>query len=275
LPELPEVETLRRGLERHLTGRTITSARVPVPKMLKGRITDPEAFDAALQGRRIENVGRRGKHLIFRLDAGYYLLLHLKMRGQLLVAAPGEVEDKYLATTLELDDGRALRFYDMWTWGELRILTEDELAAHPPLRVMGQEPFSKDWTPAVLLESLSRRPRAAVKAALLDQAVVAGVGNIYADESLFRARISPLRPAGAVSAEEAARLHHEVRAVLAEATEGGGTTSDNYVDSDGRVGRYAPRVYDRAGQPCVTCRAALVRTKVIGRGTTYCPACQQ
>ncbi len=274
MPELPEVETLRRGLERHLTGRTITGVRVPVPKMLKGEIADPAAFAAALRGRRVENIGRRGKHLIFRLESGYCLLLHLKMRGQLLVAMQNEAEGKYLAAVLEMDDGRELRFHDMWTWGELRLLTLSELAAHPPLAAMGLEPLSEEWTPDALHRSLSRRPRVSVKAALLDQAVVAGVGNIYADESLFRAGISPQRPAGAVSEGEASRLHHEVRAVLTEAIDGGGTTSDNYVDTDGRAGRYLPRVYDRAGQSCVQCGTPLVRTKVIGRGTTSCPSCQ-
>ena len=274
LPELPEVETLRRGLERHLTGRTILRTRVPVPKMLKGSVTDPAAFDMALRGRRIENIGRRGKHLIFRLDEGYYLLLHLKMRGQLLIAPHNQAEGKYLAAALELDGGGELRFHDMWTWGELRLLTDSEFAAHPSLAGMGQEPFSDEWTPQSLQQSLARRPRAAVKAALLDQAVVAGVGNIYADESLFRAGISPLRQAGTLTGDEAVRLHQEVRAVLAEATEGGGTTSESYVDAEGQAGRYTPRVYDRAGRPCVDCGAPLVRTKVVGRGTTYCPSCQ-
>ncbi|MBV9849786.1 MAG: bifunctional DNA-formamidopyrimidine glycosylase/DNA-(apurinic or apyrimidinic site) lyase [Armatimonadetes bacterium] len=274
MPELPEVETLRRGLERRLTGRVVTRVRVPVPKMLKGRVVDPEAFAAALGGRRIESVGRRGKHLIFRLDCGYYLLLHLKMRGQLLVVPRDLEEGKYLAVALEMEDGSELRFHDMWTWGELRLMTEAELAAHPSLKAMGLEPFSDEWTPQALQRSLSRRARTSVKAALLDQTVVAGVGNIYADESLFRAGIGPLRPAGSLTDVEASRLHREIRCVLAEATGDGGTTSDNYVDADGRTGRYAPRVYERAGQPCVRCGTPLTRIKVTGRGTVYCPSCQ-
>jgi formamidopyrimidine-DNA glycosylase len=275
LPELPEVETLRRGLERHLTGRTILGARIAVPKMLKGAITDPAVFAAAVQGCRIENIGRRGKHLIFRLDCGYYLLLHLKMRGQLIMAAQGAPEEKYLAAVLEVENGRELRFHDIWTWGELRLVTEAELAAHPPFRTMGLEPFAEEWTPLALHQSLCRRPRAAVKAALLDQSVVAGIGNIYADESLFRAGISPLRPAGALTEAEAAGLHREIRSVLTEATEGGGTASEDYVDTDGQIGRYTPRVYDRAKQPCPRCGTPLTRTKVTGRGTTYCLACQR
>ncbi len=274
LPELPEVETLRRGLERHLVGRVITHVRVPVPKMLKGSVGDPGEFAAVLQNQRIESISRRGKHLIFRLDCGYYLLLHLKMRGQLLVVPKDLEEGKYLAAALAIDDGSELRFHDMWTWGELRLMTEAELAAHPSLTAMGLEPFSEEWTPQALQQSLSRRARTSVKAALLDQTVIAGVGNIYADESLFRAGIAPLRPAGSLVEAEAVRLHREIRAVLTEATGDGGTTSDNYVDADGRVGQYVPRVYDRGGQPCVQCGTPLTRIKIIGRGTVYCSSCQ-
>jgi formamidopyrimidine-DNA glycosylase len=274
MPELPEVETLRRGLERDLAGHRISEARLPIPKMLKGVITDPSMLAQKLQGCRIESLGRRGKYLIFTLDCGYYLLLHLKMRGQLLVV-PAEAPDaKYLAVALKTEDGRELRFHDMWRWGEIRLLTPDELASHPGLAGMGPEPFSEEWTPQVFGQSLAKRPRTAIKAALLDQAVVAGVGNIYADESLFRSGIRSLRPAGSLSAEEVSRLHQEIRSVLGEATEGGGTTSDNYVDAEGQVGRYVPRVYDRGGEPCIVCGATLERIKVTGRGTVYCPSCQ-
>ena len=177
LPELPEVETLRRGMERHLTGRTITQVRVPVPKMLKARVADPDAFAAALKNRRVDFVGRRGKHLIFRLDSGYYLLLHLKMRGQLLVVPKDLEEGKYLAAALTLDDGSELRFHDMWTWGELRLMTEAELASHPSLTAMGRQPFSDEWTPQALQQSLSRRARTSVKAALLDRRLWRGWGT--------------------------------------------------------------------------------------------------
>ena len=274
MPELPEVETLRRGLEQHLTGRTVGETRVPVSKMLKGTVTDAAVFGESLRGARIESVGRRGKHLIIALDSGYYLLLHLNMRGQLLVL-PGHAPDgKYLAAAFALDDGNELRFHDMWTWGEMRLVTAQELAAHPALIGMGPEPLEEAWLPSQLSAGLVRRPKTAIKAALLDQAVVAGVGNIYADESLFRAGVQPLRPAGSLSEAEIGRLHRAIRQVLGEATAGGGTMSDNYVDAEGQIGRYVPRVYDRGGQPCVSCGAALTRVRVVGRGTVYCAACQ-
>lgn len=274
MPEMPEVETLRRSLEPHLIGRTITGARVLVPKMLRGTEGCVDVFLQRIANRRFESLGRRGKHLIFTLDSGYHLLFHLKMRGQMLVVNVAEPDAKYLAAAFALDNSRELRFHDMWTWGEVGLLTEKELAAHAALSAMGPEPLADDWTPGILTQSLARRARTSIKAALLDQTVVAGVGNIYADESLFRAGIQPTRLAGSLDAAEAARLWGEVRAVLTEAIGGGGTTSDNYVDANGQIGRYMPRVYDRGGQPCVQCRSSLIRLRVAGRGTVYCPSCQ-
>ena len=275
MPELPEVETLRRGLERHLTGRTLGAARVPVAKMLKGTFSDPRAFCERLRGARVESVARRGKHLIIALDSGYYLLLHLNMRGQLLVTPSETPEGKYLAAAFPLDDGNELRFHDMWTWGEMRLASEEELAAHPAISVMGPEPFSEEWTPRRFSEGLRRRPQTAIKSILLDQGVVAGVGNIYADESLYRSGIHPLRPAASLTEAETECLHREIRAVLREATDGGGTTSDNYVDAEGQVGRYTTRVYDRNGQPCLSCGLPLTKIRVTGRGTVYCASCQK
>ncbi len=274
MPELPEVETLRRGLEKHLVGRTILEARVRVGKMVKGTITDPNVFNSSLRGTEILFVGRRGKHLINKLSSGYYLLFHLNMRGQLLMTSIEEPEAKYLAAAFVLDNGQELRFHDMWTWGEMRLVTENELTEHPALRGMGPEPLSESWTVQELSVGLAKRPKTAIKAVLLDQAVLAGVGNIYADESLHRAGVQPLRQAGSLTEAEAERLHREIRAVLTEATEGGGTTSDNYVDAEGQIGRFVPKVYDRGGKPCVACGAALTRIRVTGRGTVYCAACQ-
>ena len=275
MPELPEVETLRRGLEQHLLGRTLGKTRVLVPKMLKGTITDPDVFSQSLQETRVESVGRRGKHLIITLDSGYYLLFHMNMRGQLRFTKAEVPVEKYLAAAFPLDNGIELRFHDIWRWGEMRLVTPQELAAHPSLLGMGPEPLSGEWTAEHLAAGLAKRPKTAIKAALLDQSVVAGVGNIYADESLFRAGVQPLRPAGSLTAEETARLTEEIIAVLSEAVHGGGTTSENYVNAEGQIGQYTPRVYDRGGKPCVTCGEALTRIRVTGRGTVYCGSCQK
>ncbi len=274
MPELPEVETLRRGLETHLTGRALGETRVFVLKMLKGTIADPDVFRDHLRNTRVESVGRRGKHLIITLDSGYYLLFHMNMRGQLRIVEADAPVEKYLAAAFPLDDGRELRFHDIWRWGEMRLATADDLAAHPSLVGMGPEPLL-DWTAEHLAAGLAKRPKTAIKAVLLDQAVVAGVGNIYADESLHRAGIHPLRPAGSLGKAENARLNMEIIAVLTEAIQGGGTTSDNYVNAEGRIGQYRPRVYDRGGQPCVSCGDTLIKIRVTDRGTVYCETCQK
>ncbi|MGI4788012.1 MAG: bifunctional DNA-formamidopyrimidine glycosylase/DNA-(apurinic or apyrimidinic site) lyase [Janthinobacterium lividum] len=275
MPELPEVETLRRGLEQHLVGRVLGETRVLVPKMLKGTAGDADVFGAGLRGSRIESVGRRGKHLIIALENGYYLLFHLNMRGQLRMTASDAPVDNYLAAAFPLDNGSELRFHDIWRWGEMRLVSPEELAQHPSLIGMGPEPLSGTWTAEQFFAGLAKRPKTAIKAVLLDQSVVAGVGNIYADESLFRAAIQPVRPAGSLTMAETSRLRNEIYAVLTEAVEGGGTTSNNYVDAEGQIGRYTPRVYDRGGKPCVTCGESLTRIRVTGRGTVYCASCQK
>lgn len=275
MPELPEVETLRRGLERRLVGRTMSAVRVQIPKMLKGTVTEPTVFQDSLRGAYIESVARRGKHLIIALNTGYHLLFHLNMRGQLLVASADAPVEKYLAATFALDNGVELRFHDMWTWGEMRLETAETLVKHPALVGMGPEPLSEEWMPGQLSAGLAKRPKTAIKTILLDQGIIAGVGNIYADEALYRAGIQPLRSAGSLTEVEMENLHREIRAVLTEACNGGGTTSDNYVDVEGEVGRYTPRVYERGGKPCLTCDTVLLKIRVNGRGTVYCPSCQK
>jgi len=274
LPELPEVETLRRGLERHLVGKTITGGRVVNNKILAGTYVDAEQFLGILSGKIVESVDRRGKHLIFRLNSGYHLLFHLKMRGQILVVPHEEADQKYLTVSLEFDDCRDLRFYDMWTWGEARLLTTSEFESHTVLEKMGVEPLSDDFTPLVLEDSLKQHPRTRVKAALLDQTVVAGVGNIYADESLYSSGILPERTADSLTRDEIGRLTEAIKQVLSQATEAGGTQSDNYVDADGTAGAFVPRVYGRGGEPCLRCGNKLAKIKVVGRGTVYCSVCQ-
>ncbi|MGO8674043.1 MAG: bifunctional DNA-formamidopyrimidine glycosylase/DNA-(apurinic or apyrimidinic site) lyase [Capsulimonadaceae bacterium] len=278
MPELPEVETVRRGLERALAGLTIIDVRVLVAKMLKGRVHDPEEFRRQVTGRTIISVQRRGKYLIFEVDSRYYLLFHLKMRGHMRVVRRDEPDGKYLALglTVAASNGEAIemRFHDIWTWGEVRYLSDNELNSHSSLTTMGVEPLSDAFTREALHQSLSRRSRTAVKTALLDQTVVAGVGNIYADESLFRSGIGPLRLSGMLSIDEAGRLRDAIRLVLAEAVDGGGTASDEFIDTNGNPGRYRPLVYDRGGEPCPRCGDLLRRTRVGGRGTVFCSVCQ-
>jgi formamidopyrimidine-DNA glycosylase len=284
VPELPEVETLRRGLERGVRGQQITGILVANPKVLRGQ--HEAIFEARTVGSTIQRVDRRGKYLLIPLASGrtppgspaatpsFFLCIHLKMRGQLLLeegaSAPAA---KYHCVSLALSTGYVLRFYDMWTWGEMRALSPEELAGIAGLSAMGREPLEPGWDGTALGAAVAGRA-AAIKPALLDQRVVAGVGNIYADESLFRAGIHPERPCRSLTAPELECLAEAIRCVLREAIEGGGTTSEDYVDVAGVAGRYTPRVYDRGGFPCVSCGTALTRIRLAGRGTVFCPACQ-
>lgn len=307
MPELPEVETLRRGLEQGILNQRITEVVVANTKALKEQ--DESVFRGRVLGKRIERVDRRGKYLLIALAAADvsppfvaaesgsksspvaaappFLCIHLKMRGQLRLESGGQAVGPYHCLSLILEGGRddpeaaaaaaeptALRYYDMWTWGEVRALTEEEIPTLAPgLATMGDEPLDPAWSGAALAAKLATR-KTAIKPTLLDQRVVAGVGNIYADESLFRAGIHPERSAASLLPDEAERLSRMIRQVLREAVAGGGTTSDDYSDVAGVAGRFTPQVYDRGGAPCVTCGQILTRIRLAGRGTVFCPNCQ-
>lgn len=286
MPELPEVETLRRGLEQAtIPGRRINRVVIANPKVLKGQ--SETQFLERVQGTTVGAVNRRGKYLLLPLvqapalpcisplatAAPACLCIHLKMRGQLLVEEKETVPGKYHCITLGMEEGRDLRFYDMWAWGEMRALTSDELEALPNLASMGREPLEACWGGNDLVEALAGR-KTAIKPTLLDQRVLAGIGNIYADESLFHAGIHPERPAMSLGVIEVERLANALKTILFEAVNGGGTTSDNYMDVRGVPGRYTPRVYDRGGQPCLNCGMPLRRIRLAGRGTVFCGNCQ-
>lgn len=290
MPELPEVETLRRGLEREVTNRRIVGVSVANAKILKGQ-TEAE-FRSRVEQTRIYEVSRRGKYLLLALgdaprsgtpetaatagntpEDSLFLCVHLKMRGQLLIRPASEEPGPYHCISLFLDNDRVIRFHDMWTWGEIRALTGGELAQVAGLAGMGEEPLTLQWNGTRLRAKLAGR-KSAIKVALLDQSVVAGVGNIYADESLYRSGIHPQRIAGSLTEDEANRLAQTVQTVLGEAVNGGGTTSEEYVDLHGTAGRYTPDVYDRGGQPCRKCQTVLTRIRLGGRGTVFCAQCQ-
>ncbi|HEY3331303.1 MAG TPA: DNA-formamidopyrimidine glycosylase [Capsulimonadaceae bacterium] len=278
MPELPEVETVRRGLAHDVVGREISSLSVSVPKLIKPPVTDVAEFERILLKSHVENVRRRGKYLIFELSNGYAVVAHLKMRGSFRYEAQsGKPDEPYLGVRISFTDGGELRYHDIWGWGEFRLLrnTPESLnAALPGLAGMGIEPFDDGFSAEHLREAAQRRVRTTIKACLLDQSVVAGVGNIYADESLFKARIRPDRLVGDLSTDEWRRLRDAIVGVLTEATEFGGTVSDNFFNPEGRAGAYEPLVYGRGGQPCPVCGIPLERIKITGRGTVYCPKCQ-
>lgn len=273
MPELPEVETIRRGLERELPGRRIRRVRVHRPDILMGG-TKPASFRRKVEGTAVRGVERRGKNLLLRLDPDAVLQVQLRMTGRFALgrAAPDGTL-RHVAAEFDLDDGRTLYYDDVRRLGGFRLLRPEEWARSE--RELGPEPLSASFTAARLAALLAGR-RAPVKNVLLDQRRVAGLGNIYVSEALFRARIDPRRPAGELAPPEVRRLHRSVRAVLREALERAGTTLTDYRSVDGRPGTFQERlrVYGREGEPCPRCGAPLRRIVQAGRSTFLCPLCQ-
>jgi formamidopyrimidine-DNA glycosylase len=233
----------------------------------------PEEFAARLAGRGVVGVDRRAKYLLVELDDGQVLTIHRRMSGNLILARPGE-HDPYERVALSLDDGRRLLFSDPRKFGRLGLATR----AEPPakLAALGPEPLAPDFTPQALAERLAGRRRA-LKALLLDQSVIAGLGNIYADEAVWRARLHPLRTGASLTPDEVAALHEAIQATLRLGIEHGGTTFGRHRDAFNEAGRNMEHldVYRRTGQPCRRCGTPIARIEVAQRGTHYCPQCQK
>jgi formamidopyrimidine-DNA glycosylase len=272
MPELPEVETIRTRLEPALTGRTLERVLINDPRLT--RPEPPDAVAAALEGERIRTVGRRGKYLVLEFESGRHLLIHLRMTGNVQHPAPG-VDDPYRRAVVRLDDGSDVAYRDVRRFGTWELLEPGELDDFFATRRLGGEPLDRRFTTKALAAALANR-RAPVKAALLDQRAAAGVGNIYADEALWRARIHPLRPAGSLAPEEVAELRKAVRDALRMGIASQGATLRDYRGPDGRRGRMQDRfrVYGRAGEPCFRCGTPIEKIRAGGRGTWYCPTCQ-
>ena len=266
MPELPEVESVRRQLEPALTGRRIDDVWTdPLPSMPREFVDAHRAI-----GRTIESVGRRGKFLIAPLDEGLEMVLHLGMTG----AFRFDVEDPYVRAKLWLDDGRLLSFRDVRRFGRLAVVDEGDYRQIPALRMLGPEPLSDEFDPDVFADVL-RRTTSPIKPYLLSQKPVAGVGNIYADEALWLARIHPM--SRRVGAARAHALHTAIRKVLSSAIEREGTTFRDYQMVNGESGRNASFLiaYGQVGKPCPRCSTPLTKITLGGRGTTYCTRCQR
>jgi formamidopyrimidine-DNA glycosylase len=284
VPELPEVETVRRGLEPRLVGRTIERAQI-----LDGRLTgpdDPLAVGLELDGERFAEIGRRGKYLLFGFESGRTLVVHLRMTGWFhhttgavsataSVTPPGTVTAAvtHMRAIFDMDDGGRLVYDDQRRFGTFRLVEPGGLEEHLRRRA-GPEPLGPDWTPARLRASLRTR-RAPIKALMLDQLIAAGVGNIYADEALWEARIHPLRPGNTVTPAQARRLHDATLAVLERGIAAQGASIRDYRGVDGRAGSMQERfnAYDRDGEPCPRCGTPIVKIRVAQRGTHFCPRC--
>ena len=284
MPELPEVETVRRGIEARAVGRRI--ARVEAPGRRTARRFGRESLVDGLTGATIVAARRHGKYLVCPLDTGFAVMIHLRMSGRVLVSAAHEPRPPHTHVVLAFEsrgdgtDNDELRFVDPRTFGEV-VVFDPECADEqvPELGRLGPDALDPAFDDHTLRARLAGR-RTAIKAALLDQRTVAGIGNIYADEILHRARIGPRREAGRLSTASVARLHHEMRAVLKQAVERGGSTLDDtqYVDVEGAVGSFQNEhlVYGRAGAICRSCgRTSISCTIIAGRTTCWCRRCQR
>jgi formamidopyrimidine-DNA glycosylase len=275
MPELPEVETIRQRLAPALTGRSFERVTIGDPRLT--RPEPPELVAAALEGEQVRELGRRGKYLVVAFESGRHLLVHLRMTGSLQHPVSGGLDaDPHRRAVVRLDDGSDVAYRDVRRFGTWTLLEPGELDEYFAARRLGSEPLERSFTSRVLARAFAGR-RAPLKAALLDQRAAAGVGNIYVDEALWRARLHPLRPAGELGQQELKVLRKAIRETLELGIARQGASLRDYRDPSGRRGSMQNdfRVYGRAGEPCPRCGAPIEKIRVAGRGTWYCPRCQQ
>lgn len=274
MPELPEVETVCRGLRRHVVGRTITKVVVRSDSVIHDQGMTAEAFQALLEEHRICAVGRRGKYILLELDTGY-LICHLRMTGKLLVRAGSVTPEKHDHVIFYLDDGHVLLYEDVRRFGGF-LWCAGEPMYREPLSKLGSEPLEAAFNANDFFKSTRKRKRP-IKTHLLDQTIVAGIGNIYADEILFAAGVRPRKSAMRITRGEADAIVNATKRILTEAIAVGGSTIRDYVDSESREGAFqlSHQVYGRAGEPCKQCGTALKSVTVGGRRSVYCPNCQK
>ncbi len=289
MPEMPEVETIRRDLDTTVRGARIESVTVLWPPFVGATRA---VLDTAVVGHRIVAIRRRGKALILDLDRDWHLLLHLKMTGQIVVHQRGRViafgghptakiigpmPNPWTRAVFALGAGRTLFVNDQRKFARLRVVTTADLAADRFLSSMGPEPLSAGFSLGVFKARLARHRSAPVKAALLDQATVAGIGNIYADECLHMARIDPRQATASLKPAQLRRLHQAIRVILRDAVDHCGTSFPSFINDGRHRDSYLAyaRLFGRQGQPCPVCGTPIERIRVAGRGTNYCPRCQR
>lgn len=274
MPELPEVETIRLQLGPHLVGRRFDRVTIHDPRLV--RPFEPGAVAAELEGERVSALERRGKYLIVGFESGRALLIHLRMTGSLRHAPQGKLaDDAHQRAVVNLDDGSDVAYRDVRRFGTWQLLEPGELGPYLEQR-LGVEPLERTFTARRLAEQLAGR-RAPIKAALLDQQTVAGLGNIYVDEALWRAEVHPLRPAGTLEEDELKRLTRSIKDALKAGVRRQGASLRDYSTPDGGRGRMQDRfrVYGREGRPCQRCGTPIDKIRTAGRGTWYCPSCQR
>ncbi|RYG74884.1 DNA-formamidopyrimidine glycosylase [Lentibacillus lipolyticus] len=274
MPELPEVETIKETLKRFVINKTIANVSVYWPNIVK-RPDDAERFKHQLAGQTIRDISRKGKFLLFQLD-DTVLVSHLRMEGKYSVHPAFEPVKKHTHVILAFNDGEELRYNDVRKFGTMHLFDKGEELSHKPLNQLGPDPFDQAFTAEYLYQRLKRTERA-IKTVLLDQTVVAGLGNIYVDETLFKANVHPLRKADKLKKREVKAIWEAAIATLREAVEMGGTTIRSYVNSQGDMGMFQQElfVYGRENEPCKMCGKPIVKMKIGGRGTHVCVVCQE
>lgn len=274
MPELPEVETVRRTLVQLVKGKTIAEVEVRWPKMIK-EPDDVQQFELLLRGQTILDIGRRGKFLLFTLS-DFVMVSHLRMEGRYGLFAKEEPMNKHVHVIFRFTDGTELRYQDVRKFGTYHLFKPGEELKTKPLVNLGPEPFDESFTVDVLKQKLQRTNRN-IKAALLDQSVVVGLGNIYVDEALFRSNMHPETIASSLTDDQMRTLHREIILTLQAAVEKGGSTVRSYVNSQGEIGLFQLDifVYGRNDEPCKKCGTVIEKSVVAGRGTHICPNCQR
>lgn len=274
MPELPEIETVCRTLLPHVAGRRLEAVAVLHADAVK--YPSVEQFIAGAAGHTISGLSRRGKYLLIHLDHGATLVAHLRMTGRLLCAPAAHERKPHTHLVFTLDNGYELRFSDTRRFGGFWLLKPGESDSVSGMQKLGPEPLDAGFHAQYLSDKLGKR-RSAIKCGILDQRVIAGLGNIYADEALFAAGLHPARPCCSLSACEWQALADAIPPVLRAAIANNGTTFSDYLDGEGQEGRNMPllKVYGRAGQSCRACGAKLQKTRIGGRGTSFCPSCQK
>lgn len=272
MPELPEVETVRRGLERLIVGRKIVSIDVRVSKMIK---TDLTAFETDIIGQTFQSIGRRGKYLLLNLDR-QVIISHLRMEGKYLLFEDEVPENKHFHTFFKLDNGSTLVYQDVRKFGTMELLDKEEVADYFRQRKLGPEPTETDFDLATFAKQL-KASKKVIKPYLLDQTLVVGLGNIYVDEALWAAKIHPERLSNSLKDAEIAALRDEIIRILQLGIAKGGSTIRTYKNALGENGSMQDflQVYGKTGEPCPRCATPIEKIKVGGRGTHFCPACQK
>lgn len=287
MPELPEVETVKRGLSELIVNRQVQAVEHDWPKGFPNPVNDVETF---LLGATVTGIARRGKALLIDLSTDYVLVVHLKMTGQLVFVGDdarfgaghpneslvGQLPDKSTRVVLTFVDGSTLYFNDQRKFGWMKLLPKETVMELPFFKSLGPEPLDPKFTSKDFIQRFSNRGRTNIKSALLDQKVIAGIGNIYADEALFAVKLHPLTLVKDVSEQKFADLFEALKEVLVTSIEAGGSSDKNYVNAEGKRGSYLTfaNVFRREGKPCMRCGATIEKSRVAGRGTHTCPVCQ-